>query len=166
MSTANLMAQARRVVAALKAQGFSVATAESCTGGMVAELLTSVPGSSSVVECGFVTYSNAAKMRMLGVPAELIEKHGAVSAEVAGAMAEGALANSMASLSVAITGIAGPDGGSAEKPVGLVHLALATRGGTTHHLVRRYGAQGRTAVRYAIAADALMLLERASLRHP
>ena len=112
----------------LRARGQRVATAESCTGGLIAAALTHVPGSSDVFERGFVTYSNAAKTEMLGVPAALIERVGAVSAEVAAAMAEGGLRASQADLCVAVTGIAGPGGGSASKPVGLVWFGLARRG--------------------------------------
>ncbi|MGE5502991.1 MAG: CinA family protein [Actinomycetota bacterium] len=118
---------------ACRAAGLTVATAESCTGGLVAAALTAVAGSSDVVERGFVTYSNEAKTEMLGVPAAMIGAHGAVSEPVARAMAEGALAHSRAAVTVAITGIAGPGGGSAEKPVGLVHFACARRGSATTH---------------------------------
>ena len=112
-----------------RARGLTVATAESCTGGLVAGALTEIAGSSDVVDRGFVTYSNAAKQAMLGVPAAILERHGAVSRETAEAMARGALAHAPADLAVAITGIAGPGGGSAEKPVGLVHFAAAARDG-------------------------------------
>ena len=111
-----------------RAAGLTIATAESCTGGLVAGALTAIAGSSDVVDRGFVTYSNAAKMQMLGVPPTLLAQHGAVSQPVAVAMAEGALKASGAGLAVSITGIAGPGGGSADKPVGLVHFALARRG--------------------------------------
>ena len=114
---------------ALHARGWMIATAESCTGGLIAAACTAVAGSSDWFERGFVTYSNAAKSESLGVPQALIAAHGAVSAEVAGAMAEGALAHSKAQLAVAVTGIAGPSGGSPGKPVGTVWLALARRGG-------------------------------------
>ncbi len=119
---------ARRLLELCRAQGLRIATAESCTGGLVAGALTEITGSSDVLDRGFVTYSNDAKAAMLGVPRELISHHGAVSEEVARAMAEGALAHSGAELAVAITGIAGPNGGSAEKPVGLVHFGCAARG--------------------------------------
>ena len=112
-------------------RGLHVATAESCTGGLVAAALTEIAGSSDVVDCGFVTYSNAAKQALLGVPAKTLDRHGAVSAETAIAMAVGALKHSQADLPVAITGIAGPGGGSKQKPVGLVHFAAASRDGTT-----------------------------------
>ena len=102
-----------------------MATAESCTGGLVAAVLTEIAGSSDVVDCGFVTYSNEAKKKMLGVPPRTLKRHGAVSAETAAAMANGALKNSQADLAVAITGIAGPGGGSKQKPVGLVYFAAA-----------------------------------------
>lgn len=135
-----------------------IATAESCTGGLVAALLTEIPGSSAVVDRGFVTYSNDAKTQMLGVPAELIEAHGAVSSQVAAAMALGALANSRAGLSVAITGIAGPGGGTAEKPVGLVHFATA-RDGLAINAEYRFGDMGRISIRLAAIAVAIGLLE-------
>lgn len=124
-----------------------LATAESCTGGLIAGLITSVSGSSDVLECGFVTYSNAAKTRMIGVPADLIARVGAVSEEVARAMAEGALANSAADVAIAVTGIAGPGGGTAAKPVGLVHCAAARRGCATVTRELRLGDIGREAVR-------------------
>ncbi|TXM67072.1 nicotinamide-nucleotide amidohydrolase family protein [Methylobacterium sp. WL120] len=156
----SLLARATALVAAYAKAGTRIATAESCTGGLVAGLLTAVPGSSAVVERGFVTYSNEAKSEAIGVPAELIEAHGAVSEAVARAMADGALATSRADVAVAITGIAGPGGGSAAKPVGLVHFGLATRGGV-HHLERRYGDLGRAEIRRRAVLDALDLLESA-----
>jgi nicotinamide-nucleotide amidase len=115
---------------ALRARGWRLATAESCTGGLIAAACTALPGSSDWFERGFVTYSNAAKSEQLGVPAWLIAQHGAVSEPVVRAMAEGALMRSPADVAVAVTGIAGPSGGSADKPVGLVWLATAQRGGT------------------------------------
>jgi nicotinamide-nucleotide amidase len=136
-----------------------VATAESCTGGLVVGALTEIAGSSDVVDRGFVTYSNAAKQAMLGVPAATLERHGAVSRETAEAMARGALTNSPADLVVAITGIAGPGGGSAAKPVGLVHFAAATRDGRLVHREKRYGDIGRTEVRLRSVAEALAMLE-------
>ena len=156
-----LDARATALLQACRARGWMVATAESCTGGLVAALLTEIPGSSDVVERGFVTYSNEAKSEMLGVPAAVIAGHGAVSEPVARAMAEGALAHSRAQVAVSITGIAGPGGGSAEKPVGLVHFGLATRDRPTRHLERRYGDLGRTQVRARAVEDALALLEGA-----
>jgi nicotinamide-nucleotide amidase len=138
-----------------------IATAESCTGGLVAALLTEIAGSSAVVERGFVTYSNEAKTELVGVPADLIAAHGAVSEPVARAMAEGALAHSRAHVAVAITGIAGPGGATAAKPVGLVHFGLARRGAPVLHLERRYGDLGREIVRRRAVEDALGLLEQA-----
>lgn len=155
----SLYARAQALLSAYEAAGLRIATAESCTGGLVAGLLTAVPGSSAVVERGFVTYSNAAKTGMLGVPADLIAAEGAVSEAVARAMAEGALARSEAQAAVAITGIAGPGGGGAHKPVGLVHLALAFQGEATTHLERRYGDLGRDEIRRRAIEDALGLLE-------
>ena len=122
---------AERVVRACEAASLRIVTAESCTGGLIAAALTEIPGASNVVERGFVVYSNAAKTELLGVPADLIEAHGAVSTEVAEAMAEGALARAPVELSVAITGIAGPGGATPAKPVGLVQLAAARKGAET-----------------------------------
>ncbi|MCJ2113929.1 CinA family protein [Methylobacterium sp. E-025] len=155
-----LLARAAALVRAYAEAGTRIATAESCTGGLVAGLLTAVPGSSAVVERGFVTYSNEAKSEAIGVPAALIGAHGAVSEAVARAMAGGALAASRADVAVAITGIAGPGGGSPGKPVGLVHFGLATGGGV-RHLERRYGDLGRAEIRRRAVVDALDLLEAA-----
>jgi nicotinamide-nucleotide amidase len=141
-------------------RGLKIATAESCTGGLVAALLTEISGSSAVVERGFVTYSNEAKTELIGVPSGLIAAHGAVSESVARAMAEGALAHSRADVAVAITGVAGPTGGTATKPVGLVHFGLARKEAPTVHLERRYGDLGRENVRRRAVEDALSLLER------
>lgn len=152
--------RARRVVERATAAGLMIATAESCTGGLVAGLLTSIPGSSAVVDRGFVTYTNAAKTEMLGVPGDLLDRVGAVSAEVALAMAEGAIAHSRADLAVSITGIAGPGGGSAAKPVGLVHFAAVRRAGSSLAHEARFGDLGRDAIRLAAAETALDLLER------
>ena len=138
-----------------------LATAESCTGGLVAALLTDVPGSSAAFERGFVTYSNAAKAEMLGVDPALIAAEGAVSAAVARGMASGALAHSRADAAVSITGVAGPGGGTAAKPVGLVHFACARRGGSVVAVERRFGDIGRSAVRLASVAEALGLFEAA-----
>jgi nicotinamide-nucleotide amidase len=157
-----IRALAARVLAACDRRGLMVATAESCTGGMVAAALTDIPGSSSVVERGFVTYSNAAKIELLGVPIALIEVDGAVSEAVARAMAEGALANSRASLAVSITGVAGPGGGSDEKPEGLVHFACARRGAATTHARIEYGPVGRDRVRTASVNQALKMLLQAT----
>lgn len=146
----------------LQAKGLMIATAESCTGGLIAGMLTEVPGSSRTVERGFVTYSIAAKSEMLGVDMALIERVGAVSPEVATAMAEGALRNSRAHVTIAATGVAGPEGGTPAKPVGLVHLAAARRNGATLHRECRFGAIGRPEVRYAAVAAAFSLIRRAA----
>lgn len=138
-----------------------ITAAESCTGGLVMAALTGLPGASDVVDRGFVTYSNAAKTEMLGVPAELIETYGAVSEAVALAMAEGALARSNASLAVSLTGIAGPGGGSPEKPVGLVWFALARTDAATLTLKREFSGESRTGVREASVETALQLLTHA-----
>ncbi|WP_293867713.1 CinA family protein [uncultured Alsobacter sp.] len=162
MDEASFERRTADLLALLRARGLMVATAESCTGGMVAAALTAIPGSSDVVDRGFVTYSNEAKTEMLGVPAALIATHGAVSEPVARAMAEGALARSRAGVTVALTGIAGPGGGSDAKPVGLVHLAAARTGHPTLHLERRYGDLGRQGIREAALRDALDLVEKAA----
>ncbi len=140
--------------------GLMIATAESCTGGLVAAALTSVPGSSSVFERGFVTYSNQSKTELLGVEAALIEEHGAVSEQVARAMAEGVLERSRADLAVSVTGIAGPGGGSRKKPVGLVHFACAARDGETIAIRFNYGDIGRGEVRMQALLSALGLLRQ------
>lgn len=158
MFDADLLAEAESLLARLRAERLRVVTAESCTGGLIAALLTEIPGSSDVVERGFVTYSNAAKEESIGVPGALLAAHGAVSAEVAAAMAAGALAHSRADLAVAVTGVAGPGGGSATKPVGLVHLAAARRDGALLASVLRLGDTGRGAVRLASVREALRLL--------
>jgi nicotinamide-nucleotide amidase len=156
-----MRARATALLDATLAAGLKIATAESCTGGLIAALLTDIPGSSRTVERGFVTYSNEAKIECLGVPPEIITAHGAVSEPTARAMAQGALDASRADVAVAITGIAGPGGGSPEKPVGLVHLACARRGRETRHREMRYGDLGRSLVRLRTVADALELMEEA-----
>ena len=155
-----LVDEARRLLAAYRRVGLSIATAESCTGGLIAALLTEIPSSSEVLERGFVTYSNAAKSESLGVADALLAEHGAVSGPVAGAMAEGALARSRAEIAISVTGLAGP-GGGATKPVGLVHLALARRGGDTLFREYRFGDVGRDRVRAQALDAALALLWRA-----
>lgn len=149
---------AAEVLAAARAQGLTIATAESCTGGLVAGALTEIAGSSDVFERGFVTYSNTAKHEMLGVSQSLIAAHGAVSAEVVAAMALGALKQARAGVSVAISGVAGPGGGSAEKPVGLVHFAVAAADGRVNRVEKRYGDIGRSKVRAKAVETALTLL--------
>jgi nicotinamide-nucleotide amidase len=155
---AQLIAQAAALLAACRAQGETIVTAESCTGGLVAATLTAIPGSSDVFERGFVTYANAAKSEMLGVPYWLIERHGAVSEDVARAMAGGALTHAQASLAVAVTGIAGPEGGSSEKPVGLVHFAAARRDMPIIHEKMLFGDIGRAEIRRQSVERAFALL--------
>lgn len=152
--------EAAALLSELRERGLKLVTAESCTGGLIAGLLTEIAGSSDVVERGFVTYSNAAKSDCLGVPSQLIEDHGAVSREVALAMAEGALDASRADVAVAVTGIAGPGGGSPQKPVGLVHIAARRTGRPALHRECRFGDIGRSAVRLATVAAALELVGR------
>ena len=161
MIDATILGQAEHVLAACRAAGLRIATAESCTGGLVAATLTAIAGSSDVLERGFVTYSNAAKTELLGVPAELIAAEGAVSEAVAQRMAEGALVHSAADVCVAVTGIAGPGGGTENKPVGLVWFGLARRGAATTTL-RQVFPGDRAAVRRAAVAQALALLRAAT----
>ena len=149
------LAEAAALLEAMRAAKLTLATAESCTGGLIAAALTSIAGSSDVVLAGFVTYSNGAKTSMVGVPAGLIERVGAVSEEVARAMAEGALARSGASIALSCTGVAGPGGGSAEKPVGLVHLGAAMASRTIHS--RKIFPGDRTAIRAATVREAFAL---------
>jgi nicotinamide-nucleotide amidase len=146
------------VLSACRERGELIATAESCTGGLVAGALTAIPGASDVFERGFVTYSNASKSEMLGVPVWLIERHGGVSEDVARAMAGGALTHSHANLAVAVTGIAGPDGGTAEKPVGLVHFAAGRRDQPIVHERVLFGDLGRGEVQRRSVQQALKLL--------
>lgn len=154
-----VLSPARDVLRRCEAVGLKLATAESCTGGLVAAALTAIAGSSRVVERGFVSYSNEAKTELLGVPPALIVKHGAVSAHVARAMADGALARSAASIAVSLTGVAGPDGGTDAKPVGLVYIGCARRGRET--AVERHQFPGdRDAVRQASVVAALTLILR------
>jgi len=148
---------ATEVLDRCRARGLRLATAESCTGGLIAATLTAIAGSSDVFDRGFVTYADAAKREVLGVPAELIADNGAVSEPVARAMAEGALGASGAGLAVAVTGIAGPGGGTEAKPVGLVHLAAALAGAGTRHQRHVFGGD-RTAVRVATVEAALSML--------
>ena len=156
MIDADLLAQAEALLAQCRAAGVRLATAESCTGGLIAAVLTAIAGSSDVVECGFVTYSNAAKSTLLGVPPATIATVGAVSAEVAAAMADGALARCDADITVAVTGVAGPGGGSPEKPVGLVWFGCARTGAPTRTL-RHVFPGDRAAVRQATVEEALRL---------
>ena len=157
---------AREIVEKATAAKLMVATAESCTGGLVAGLITEIAGSSAVLERGFVVYSNEAKVGLLGVAPETLAAVGAVSAETAREMAAGALEHSRADISVSITGVAGPGGGSAEKPVGLVHFACARRNGPVVHVERRFGDIGRSAVRRAAIEQAMELLEQAVQPRP
>jgi nicotinamide-nucleotide amidase len=148
---------AAETIKALTAKGLTVATAESCTGGLVAGALTSISGSSDVVYGGFVTYANEAKISQIGVPYALIKQHGAVSEQVAIAMAEGALGTAGTHVAIAVTGIVGPDGGSDDKPVGLVHFALASDE-DTRHVRKVFAKMDRDAVRHASVVQALKML--------
>jgi nicotinamide-nucleotide amidase len=152
MTYEDLTTLAGEAVAHLKAHNLKLATAESCTGGLIAALITEIPGSSVVLERGFVTYSNAAKQDMLGVSRSLLEQYGAVSREVAEAMAEGALTHSRADVAISVTGIAGPDGGSTQKPTGLVHFCLLKKSGFLHLEKQHFKHMDRHQVRFASAA--------------
>lgn len=156
----SLLQLAETILAEARAGKLRLAAAESCTGGLIAACLTEIPGSSDVLERGFVTYSNRAKTELLGVPEAIIKEKGAVSEDVARAMAEGALARAGVDLSVAVTGVAGPGGGTEAKPVGLVHIAAARKGRGTIHEAHRFGAIGRREIRLCSVEAALKLLQR------
>lgn len=156
----DLITRAESLLALCRANRIKIVTAESCTGGLVSGLLTEIPGSSDVVDRGFVTYSNSAKADCLGVPSALIARLGAVSRQVATAMAQGALVRSRADVAVAITGVAGPGGGSAAKPVGLVYIAARNRTGPSVTREFRFGDLDRHAIRLASITSALDLVEQ------
>lgn len=149
---------AEMLVDAARERHLRIVTAESCTGGLVAAAICSIPGASEIFERGFVTYSNRAKQEVLGVPGDLIADMGAVSEQVARAMAEGALARSHGNLAVAVTGIAGPGGGSDFKPVGTVHFATALANTSVEHRAELFKVEGREAIQMAAALEALQLL--------
>ena len=160
MFTTDQVADASELIELLRRQHLKAATAESFTGGLIAALLTEIAGSSDVLDRAFVTYSNAAKMEVLAVPEALLTQYGAVSEEVARAMASGALTASRAHVAVSATGVAGPGGGTAAKPVGLVHLAAARRDGAVLHLQCRFGDIGRSEIRARAVAEAVALVRR------
>ena len=157
MFGSDTLALAERVLTACRARGWRLATAESCTGGLVAAALTAIAGASDVVECGFVTYSNKAKRELLGVPEETIAAHGAVSAETAAAMVQAAIARAPIDLAVSVTGFAGPGGGTPQKPIGLVYVGVARKDGVAR-VERRIFPGDRAAVRDAAVTLALELL--------
>ncbi|MBB3163504.1 CinA family protein [Rhizobium laguerreae] len=154
----DIISTAEAIIRDFTAAGLMVSTAESCTGGLIAGALTEISGSSAVVDRGFVTYTNSAKIEMLGVQAETLLRFGAVSEETARQMVHGALFRSRAEIAVAVTGIAGPGGGSPEKPVGLVHLAAKSRAGSLIHRKMLYGDIGRSEVRLATIRTALEMV--------
>jgi nicotinamide-nucleotide amidase len=154
----DIVEAAKRLLDICKRKNLILATAESCTAGLVAGTLAEVPGISSMLDRGFITYSNQAKQDMLGVSSATLEKHGAVSRETAEEMARGALAHAPVDLAVSVTGIAGPDGGSEEKPVGLVHFAVASRSGHLIHAEKRFGNIGRAEVRKQSVLQAFRML--------
>jgi nicotinamide-nucleotide amidase len=157
---ASTLTEAEALLAACRAKGILLATAEGCTGGLIAAALTAIAGSSDVVDCAFVAYSNQAKNRMIGVPMPMIDTHGAVSGQVAAAMAEGALARSRAAIAVAVTGIVGPGGDSTGKPVGLVWFGLAQTGAPATS-ERQIFPGDRTGIRAAAVAHAFKLIRAA-----
>ncbi len=163
MFSPEIIARATEVLQTARNKGYHLATAESCTGGLIMGALTDIAGSSDVVDRGFVTYTNRAKMEVLAVDGKIIKAHGAVSAECAKAMATGALKASAATLAVSVTGVAGPGGGTKEKPVGLVHMAIAGRDGTILHEKHLLGEIGRDKVREATVIAALKLFQRAMI---
>jgi nicotinamide-nucleotide amidase len=165
MSDIAIRSLAAELLGMSKERGFTVATVESCTGGLVCGALTGIAGSSSMVQGGLVTYANEAKTALAGVPVDLIARHGAVSEPVARAMAEGGRERLNATFAVSVTGVAGPGGGSVEKPIGLVHFACAGPGGTGHR-ERRYGEQSRDEIRRLSVLEALDLLRETVLAGP
>lgn len=161
-----IRARTRCLLKVCRSKGLHVATAESCTGGLISAALTEIAGSSDVFERGFVTYQNEAKAEDLGVSEESLAAHGAVSEPVAREMALGALRRSASEISVAVTGVAGPGGGSLEKPVGLVHLASASKGGSIVHRRCEFGEIGREAIRESTVLAALDLLTGMVAEYP
>ena len=155
----DVIGASQALLASMRALGAKLVTAESCTGGLIAAALTEIAGSSDVFERGFITYSNLAKAEALGVDKQLLMAAGAVSAETACAMAEGAITRSRATFAIAVTGIAGPDGGTPAKPVGLVYLATARRGERATATEKRFGDLGRTEIRIATVREAFALLQ-------
>jgi nicotinamide-nucleotide amidase len=162
----DIVEAAKKLLDICRRKELTIATAESCTAGLVAGTLSEVPGVSSMLERGFITYSNQAKQEMLGVPAATLDAHGAVSRETAEAMAKGALAHAPVNLAISVTGIAGPDGGSAEKPVGLVHFGGASRGGQLVHVEKRFGNPGRAEVRKRSVLQAFVMLHELAEKEP
>jgi nicotinamide-nucleotide amidase len=160
MFSSPLLRLAEVVLADARIARLRIATAESCTGGLIGGLLTEIPGSSDVFDRGFIVYTNRSKQDLLGVPGDLVADMGEVSEAVARMMAEGAIENSNAQLAVAVTGIAGPGGGTTMKPVGLVHVAAAREGRSILHEAHRFGDIGRTEVRLKTCEAALQLLHR------
>lgn len=157
---------AKKLLDICRRKELTIATAESCTAGLVAGTLSEVPGVSSMLERGFITYSNQAKQEMLGVPAATLDAHGAVSRETAEAMAKGALAHAPVDLAISVTGVAGPDGGSADKPVGLVHFGGASRSGQLVHVEKRFGNPGRAEVRKRSVLQAFVMLHELAEKEP
>jgi nicotinamide-nucleotide amidase len=166
MFSSDLIARAEALLVACRAQNLRIAAAESCTGGLLCGLLTEIPGSSNTVDRGFITYSDVAKIELLGVGAPVIARHGAVSAAVALAMAEGVLKHAPVDLAVAITGIAGPDGGSQQKPVGLVYIAVERRSRPANIQRFTFGAISRREIREHAVGEALTLLFEAVRDQP
>lgn len=162
----DIVAAANRLLDICKRKNLTIATAESCTGGLVAGTLTEVPGVSGMLDRGFVTYSNEAKQEMLGVPEDILKQYGAVSRETAEAMAKGALGYAPVDLTIAVTGIAGPTGEEGGKPIGLVHFAAASRTGLLEHVERRFGNLGRSEIRKRSVLQAFVMLHDLAEKEP
>jgi nicotinamide-nucleotide amidase len=162
----DIVAAANRLLDICKRKNLTIATAESCTGGLVAGTLTEVPGVSGMLDRGFVTYSNEAKQEMLGVPEDILKQYGAVSRETAEAMAKGALGYAPVDLTIAVTGIAGPTGEEGGKPIGLVHFAAASRTGLLEHVERRFGNPGRPEIRKRSVLQAFVMLHDLAEKEP
>ena len=162
----DIVAAGKKLLDICRRKELIIATAESCTGGLVAGTLTEIPGVSSMLDRGFITYSNEAKQEMLGVSAQTLEKYGAVSSQTAEEMARGALARAPVDLAVSVTGIAGPDSDDTKKPVGLVHFAAASRSGQFVHIEKKFGNPGRSEIRKRSVLQAFVMLHELAEKEP
>ena len=162
----DIVAAGKKLLDICRRKELIIATAESCTGGLVAGTLTEIPGVSSMLDRGFITYSNEAKQEMLGVSAQTLEKYGAVSSQTAEEMARGALARAPVDLAVSVTGIAGPDSDDTQKPVGLVHFAAASRSGQLVHIEKKFGNPGRSEIRKRSVLQAFIMLHELAEKEP
>ena len=162
----DIVAAGKKLLDICRRKELIIATAESCTGGLVAGTLTEIPGVSSMLDRGFITYSNEAKQEMLGVSAQTLEQYGAVSSQTAEEMARGALARAPVDLAVSVTGIAGPDSDDTQKPVGLVHFAAASRSGQFVHIEKKFGNPGRSEIRKRSVLQAFIMLHELAEKEP